>query len=218
MESMKNEHSTTEIAETLEVSASGYAEHLKKHARPRRRKDQDPGETLTAIFKENRKTYGAPRLQISLRKQGIRCGKSRSARLQRQFGLRPVQKRRFRPRTTPSDPRLPVAEKELAKVPTPIDPNKSGLGIFDGFADLWAACGSLSPLRSGSYIETQEGWLYLAGILDLYSPQSGGMEHLGFTGCGVGNGSLKEGMGKAPPGPRVAAPLGSRMSVCKQGV
>jgi hypothetical protein len=87
MESMKNEHSTTEMADALEVSASGYAEHLKKHERPRRREDQELGETLTAIFKENRKTYGAPRLQISLRKQGIRCGKNRIARLQSQFGL-----------------------------------------------------------------------------------------------------------------------------------
>ena len=58
MESMKNEHSTTEMADTLEVLASGYAEHLKKHARPRHRKDQDLGETLTAIFKENRNTNG----------------------------------------------------------------------------------------------------------------------------------------------------------------
>jgi hypothetical protein len=36
MESMKNEHSTTEMADALEVSARGYAEHLKKHERPRR--------------------------------------------------------------------------------------------------------------------------------------------------------------------------------------
>jgi len=150
MESMKNEHSTTEMADALEVSASGYAEHLKKHERPRRREDQELGQTLTAIFKENRKTYGAPRLQISLRKQGIRCGKNRIARLQRQFGLRPVQKRRFRPRTTQSDPRLPVAENELAKVPTPDRPQQIWVGDI-------------------TYIETREGWLYLAGMLDLYS-------------------------------------------------
>ena len=55
-----------------------------------------------------------------------------------------------------------------------IVPNKSGLGIFNGFVALWAACGSLSPLRSGSYIETHDGWLYLAGILDLYSRKVAG--------------------------------------------
>jgi hypothetical protein len=64
MESMKNEHSTTEMADALEVSASGYAEHLKKHECPRRREDQELDQTLAVIFKENRKTYRAPAAQV----------------------------------------------------------------------------------------------------------------------------------------------------------
>ena len=106
MEAMKGEHPVTEMTDALEVSASGYAGHLKKDERPRRREDRELGEKLTVIFKANRKTYGAPRLQIALRQQGIRCGKNRIARLQRRFGLHPRQKRRFRPRTTQSDPSL----------------------------------------------------------------------------------------------------------------
>ena len=66
MEAMKSEHPIMEMADALEVSASGYAELLKKDERPRRREDQDLGEKLTAIFKANRKAYGAPRLQIAL--------------------------------------------------------------------------------------------------------------------------------------------------------
>jgi len=150
METMKNEHSITELAGALEVSASGYVEYLKKDERPRRREDRELGEKLTSIFKQNRNAYGAPRLQMALGKQGIRCGKKRIARLQQQFGLHPVQKRRFRPRTTQSDPLLPVAGNELAKVPTPDGPNQ-----------IWVA--------DITYIETHEGWLYLAGIMDLYS-------------------------------------------------
>ena len=114
MEAMKSEHPVMEMADALEVSASGYAEHLKKDERPRCREDEGLGEKLTAIFKANRKTYGAPRLQIALGQQGIRCGKQRIARLQRRFGLHPAQKRRFRPQTTQSDPSLPVAKNELA--------------------------------------------------------------------------------------------------------
>ena len=155
MEAMKSEHPVMEMADALEVSASGYAEHLKKDERPRRREDQELGEKLTAIFKTNRKTYGAPRLQIALDQQGIRCGKQRIARLQRRFGLHPLQKRRFRPRTTQSDPSLPVAKNELAKVPAPDRPNQ-----------IWVA--------DITYIETREGWLYLAGILDLYSRKVAG--------------------------------------------
>lgn len=65
MEAMKGEHPVMEMADALEVSASGYAEHLKKDERPRRREDRELGHKLTAIFKANRKTYGAPRLQIN---------------------------------------------------------------------------------------------------------------------------------------------------------
>ena len=79
MEAMKSEHPVMEMADALEVSASGYAEHLKKDERPRRREDRELGEKLTAIFKANRKTYGAPRLQIALEQQGIPCGKQRRA-------------------------------------------------------------------------------------------------------------------------------------------
>ena len=66
-----------------------------------------------------------------------------------------AEKRRFRPCTTQSDPSLPVAKNDLAKVPAPDRPNQ-----------IWVA-----DITS---IETQEGWLYLAGILDLYSRKVAG--------------------------------------------
>ena len=155
MEAMKSEHPVIKMADALEVSARGYAEHLKKDKRPRRREDQELGEKLTAIFKANRKTYGIPRLQIALGQQGIRCGKQRIARLQRRFGLHPAQKRRFRPQTTQSDPSLPMAKNEMTKVPAPDRPNQ-----------IWVA--------DITYIETREVRLYLARILDLYSRKVAG--------------------------------------------
>ena len=104
MEAMKKEYSISEMADALEVSASGYADHLKKEERPRNRQDREFGEKLKAIFHGSRKTYGLPRLQSALRDEGIGCGKKRIARLQRRLGLHPEQKRRFRPKTTQSDP------------------------------------------------------------------------------------------------------------------
>jgi transposase InsO family protein len=150
MEAMKKEYSISEMADALEVSASGYADHLKKEERPRNRQDREFGEKLEAIFEGSRKTYGLPRLQSALRDEGIGCGKKRIARLQRRLGLHPVQKRRFRPKTTQSDPESPIAPNWLGKIPTPDQPNQ-----------VWVA--------DITYIETREGWLYLAGILDLYS-------------------------------------------------
>jgi hypothetical protein len=48
MEAMKSEHPVTEMADAPEVSASGYAEHLKKNECPRRREDEELGEKLRA--------------------------------------------------------------------------------------------------------------------------------------------------------------------------
>lgn len=149
MEKMKSEHPVTEMADALEVSASGYADHLHKDQRPRRMEDRRLQAELVPIFEQSRRTYGSPRLHDALRKKGHRCGKNRVARLQKSLGLRPKQKRRWR-RTTKSDPRLPVAQNWLAKVPAPDRPDQ-----------IWAS--------DITCIDTHEGWLYLAGILDLCS-------------------------------------------------
>jgi putative transposase len=150
MDAMKNEHSVIELADALEVSASGHAGHQHKDQRPRRRDDVRLGERLRVIFEENRRTYGSPRLQAALRQQGRRVGKNRISRLQRTLGLRPVQKRRWRPRTTTPDPALPVAENYLAKVPAPDRPNQ-----------IWVA--------DITYLPVAEGWLYMAAVMDLFS-------------------------------------------------
>ncbi len=63
MEAMKSEHPVMEMADALEFSASGYAEHFKKEELPQRGEDEELGGKLTAIFKANRKAYVARRLQ-----------------------------------------------------------------------------------------------------------------------------------------------------------
>jgi putative transposase len=155
MEMMKSEHPVTEMADALEVSASGYAGHRQKDQRPRRQEDRRLEAELVPIFEQSRRTYGSPRLHDALRKRGYRCGKNRVARLQKSLGLRPKQKRRWRPTTTKSERRLPVAENWLAKVPAADRPDQ-----------IWAS--------DITYIETLEGWLYLAAILDLCSRRVAG--------------------------------------------
>ncbi len=60
METMKSEHSISEMADALEVSASGYAEHLKKDERPLRREDEELGGKLESIFKQPRNLRATP--------------------------------------------------------------------------------------------------------------------------------------------------------------
>lgn len=148
MQKLKDEHSVAALAEALEVSPSGFHAHRHKEQRPRRQQDGVLVRAIRPIFAASRATYGSPRLTMALRAEGIRCGKNRVARLLREQGLRPRQKRRrWRPQTTQSDPRQPAAENWLGQVPAPGRPDQ-----------VWVA--------DITCVETREGWLYVAGILD----------------------------------------------------
>ena len=148
MQKMKSEHSLPALAQALEVSTSGFHTHRRKDQGQRRQKDQVLSRAIRPVFAASRQTYGCPRVTAALRAQGLRCGKNRVARLMRENLLRPRQKRkRWRPTTTESNHARPVAENWLAKVPAPDRPDQ-----------VWVA--------DITYLDTGEGWLYLAGILD----------------------------------------------------
>jgi hypothetical protein len=70
MEKMKSEHPSTEMADALEVSASGYADHSHKDQLPRRMEDWRLQAELAPIFEQSRSSYGSPRLHDALRKRG----------------------------------------------------------------------------------------------------------------------------------------------------
>lgn len=150
MERLVHQYPTEALAEALEVSESGFAAHRRKAERPRRQRDAQLRPLIRQSFDQSRRTYGSPRVQLDLRESGQRCGKNRLARLMREDGLRPKQKRRFRPCTTDSRHSHKVADNWLAKGPTPDRPGQ-----------IWQS--------DITYIETQEGWRYLAFTLDACS-------------------------------------------------
>jgi putative transposase len=147
IQQMKKVHGLTDMAGALEISKSGFFAHQRKEERPRAQQDKQLASAIEPIFVASRRTYGSPRIMHALRRSGWRCGKNRIARLMRSHDLRARQKRRFRPKTTQSDPKLPVAPNWLAKLPKPDRPGQVWL------ADI-------------TYIQTEEGWLYFSGILD----------------------------------------------------
>jgi transposase InsO family protein len=151
---MKTEHAVPLLCATLAVSLSGYYDWRQRqhHPGPRARADQDLRAELTRLHAHSRQTYGCPRLQAALRQQGRRHGRRRVARLMRQAGLVGRTKRRFQLRTTDSAHGQPVAPNRLATMPPATAPNQ-----------LWVADVTAIP--------TGEGWLYLAGVLDLFSRQ-----------------------------------------------
>lgn len=149
---MKNEHSIAALCRHLAVSPSGYYDwrQRREHPGPRAVADQQLGRQISALFAGSRQTYGSPRIQQELGKQGFHHGRNRIARLMRAQGLCGRQKARYRVRTTDSNHAHPIAPNRLAAAPKATGPNQ-----------IW--------VQDITYIQTQEGGLYVAAILDLYS-------------------------------------------------
>ena len=148
IEALQDEHPIRALAEALDGSRSGFFAHRQRDAGLRRQEDRALAREIAPIFVDSRQTDGCPRMTAALRQGGVRCGKHRVARLMREEGLTPKQKRKhWRPATTDSNPRQPVAENWLSKVPAPEQPDQ-----------VWVA--DITDVGTG------EGWLYLAGLLD----------------------------------------------------
>ncbi len=140
----------TLLCKVLQVSRSGYYAWARRPESLRAREDRRLTVHIKAIHKQSRGIYGGPRVHAELNKaKGEKCGKHRVARLMRQEGLYGKQRRRFKA-TTDSNHKKPVAPNILDGNFQVEEPNQVWVG------DL-------------TYIRTDEGWLYLAVILDLFS-------------------------------------------------
>ncbi len=147
---MSDEHAVKRLCAVLAVSRSGYYEWLKRPGSARIQAERALRAKIALVFRQSREAYGSPRVTIELRAQGERVGRHRVARLMRQDGLRGRQKRRYRVRTTDSRHSHPIAPNRLATLPAPTKPNQ-----------VW--------VTDLTYVPTDEGWLYVAGVLDRYS-------------------------------------------------
>jgi len=147
---MSDEHVVKRLCTVFAVSRSGYYEWLKRPGSARIQAEHALRSKIALVFRQSREAYGSPRVTIELRAQGERVGRHRVARLMRQDGLRGRQKRRYRVRTTDSRHSHPIAPNRLATLPAPTKPNQ-----------VW--------VTDLTYVPTDEGWLYVAGVLDRYS-------------------------------------------------
>ena len=137
------------LCEVLEVSRSGYYAWKKRRPSARSKADEQLAVEIAATHSRSKQRYGSPRVHRALRKKGIRVGKKRIERLMRENGIVARRKRRFR-RTTESNHPNPIAPNVVQRQFTPSAPN-----------EVWAG--------DVTYIATDEGWAYLAVLLDLYS-------------------------------------------------
>ena len=142
--------------EVLGVSASGYHQRKVREpidpTRPRRTVSNDALLVhMRAIHAASRSEYGWPRVWKELLVRGIRVGKERVRKLMQQHGIRAKTKRKFRV-TTDSNHDLPIAPNRLMRDFSPPQPDQAWAGDI---TCIW----------------TDEGWLYLAAVVDLYSRQ-----------------------------------------------
>jgi len=140
----------SEMCDVLDVSVSGYRA-WKRGGRPDRKRLTD-GQMLAlirSIHAELKNAYGSPRMVRELRARGFSASKERVERLMRDNGIHARHKRRYKV-TTDSKHGLPVAANLLARNFTPTAPNL-----------VWTS--------DITYLWTDEGWLYLAIVLDLFN-------------------------------------------------
>jgi putative transposase len=149
IEAHREEFAVKIMCRVLDVSRSGYYDWRKRKPSARDRANAKLLEAIKRIFERSRKTYGSPRIHAELKAQGKTCSRNRVARLMRKHGIRARRPRR-RVRTTDSKHNRPVAPNLLDRQFEAERPNQKWV------ADI-------------SYIDTDEGWLYLATVMDLFS-------------------------------------------------
>ena len=138
------------VCEVLQVSRSGfYAWRERPRCYRDLRREQLAGKIRT-VHELHRRIYGSPRIYRFLKSGGEKVCQNTVARVMRQQGIRAKTKKKYVPRTTDSRHEQPVASNLLERCFEAPAPNRK-----------WAV--------DITYIPTDEGWLYLAGVLDLCS-------------------------------------------------
>lgn len=148
----QNQYRLGRMCRVLHVSRSGYYAWQARQVGVRARANQALLAQIRELHEASRKTYGAPRIQAALRRAGIFCSRKRVARLMRQDRLSGRVRQRRVPHTTQRNPAAVPAPNRLNREFSSASPNRKWVADF-------------------TYIDTAEGWLYLACVLDLYSRQ-----------------------------------------------
>jgi len=142
----------------LLVSTSGYYQWRKRPVSARKTEDERLYQKIKKHWEDSRKTYGRPRLTNALKNEGEKIGKNRVQKIMKKNDIQGVGKKKFKPVTTDSNHKLPIAER-----------------VFKT-EDARSQVTSPNQYWGGdiTYVPTEEGWLYLAIILDLFTRKAVG--------------------------------------------
>ena len=146
----RQEYSVKRMCQLLSVTRSGYYAWQPEKIGRRELENRVLVEQIHSEFKTSRRTYGSPRIQASLHRKGVACGRHRVARLMRREGISPQKRHKWHPVTTQRQPGV---------IPAPNRLNQ----------DFSASAANQKWVSDFTYIDTAEGWLFLATVLDLFS-------------------------------------------------
>lgn len=138
------------MCRVLGVTRSGFYAWQDRPPSERAQANQALLARIRTVYQASDQTYGSPRVQRDLHQQGVVCGHNRVARLMQLNGLVAKSKRRTRPVTTQRQAGVVPAPNRLNQDFTALAPNRKWVSDF-------------------TFIDTAEGWLYLAVVVDLFS-------------------------------------------------
>ena len=138
------------MCRVLSVSVSSYYQWRKRPLSARAQENEQLAASIQQIYHDNRRLYGSRRMTVALHKQGWRCHRKRVARLMRLQHLRGCERPKRRVVTTKTDADRPVTANLLQQDFSATLPNQTWL------ADI-------------TYIPTQDGFVYLASLEDVFS-------------------------------------------------
>lgn len=133
----------------LRVSRAGFYTWLKRGISKQASKRQELLKEIKAIHKGSRGNYGSPRVQETLKKNGIHHNHKTVEKIMKENGISAKRKKKFKV-TTDSNHKLPIAENVLNRQFQTEEKDK-----------VWVS--------DITYVSTEEGWLYLAVFIDIYS-------------------------------------------------
>jgi putative transposase len=149
MQAHAQKFSVERMSKVFKVSRSGYYRFVRAKPSWRSLDDQQLLSKIAVIHEDSRQTYGSPRVHAELRAGGEKCSRNRFCKLMRVAGIVAKMHKRFKV-TTRRNPKAVAAPNLLQQDFTAEFPNQRWVADF-------------------SYVATQEGWLYVAVVLVLYS-------------------------------------------------
>jgi len=152
IEELSKDYPVRELCAVLGVTRSGYYQWCRGQESGRELANRLLKLEIERIYQQQKGRYGSPRVTHQLRREGQHCNHKRVERLMREQGLRGCRSRKRRVVTTDSRHDEPIAPNLLLGRPAPT-----------GCDEVWVA--------DITYVPTAEGWVYLAGVMDLYSRQ-----------------------------------------------